>query len=247
VLFARPLAIKFMLMINSIEAHNLVKTGDWIYGSDAIKFIESISLLIPNESEVSKDVKVIGKIGRDWKIIAEIQNDMHSLLQERFEMKIIHPEDRTPFLMGIRIQEYCVYKVGDALRNGTVKFLGLVAAGYALTLVTGPIGWIAPTLATYEFFKTIITAFEKIEDPDEKQIFETIYKLERTPVIVDHDAYKRKDHTKAYGYGHKWPTFDEIKNELGDQLSDKEIKKSLVSLKKRGILGKNNGRWKINI
>jgi len=223
-----------------MQAYALVNSEEWVFNTDIPSALSSFTEIIPLQSKVMLELDLIKELSSNYKI----ENETHRALAGVFQTNYI-TQPREDYLLAFRLRQFCVYKLGKASKDGLLKFLGIVAAGYALTPITGPLAWIAPGIAGWEFIKSIVLAYERIEDPDEKMVFETIYILERRPIIVDYRAYEKEDFLNAYG--HAWPNIDDLNNELNGKLTEKELKKALVSLKARGIISNKQNRWQIKL
>ena len=231
-------------MISQQEAAKLVKTGQWIYDTSVPSPLDVLTELIPEESSVWEDLKLIDHLN-SASLVNENKNLALGALGSSVESMYITQTQDDYNVLALRVKQYRVFKVATAAKDGLPRFLALVVAGMLFTPLTGPIGWVTPAVAAIDFVNAMAGAYEKIGDPDDMLVFELIYKLQRRPVIIDYDAYTNNQYNLAYG--HRWPTEEELSSEVNGQLTAKELEKALSSLSGRSIVKKRQGRWTITL
>jgi hypothetical protein len=91
--------------------------------------------------------------------------------------------------------------------------------------------------------KRLLQCWEVLEDPDERLVFEAIFRLQgkRSGEIL-----KIKELSQYSQAPTLWESdVQGICLEVGSSLMEREVRKTLGSLKERGIIAERDGRWSI--
>lgn len=137
-----------------------------------------------------------------------------------------------------------VWKVGATAKD---TIASLVTLGVAITSFPhSPIASATEGFAaTFELVRKLFKLREKIEDPDELLVFETLYRMSNRFDVANYVAYEQEDWDRAFDYLPP-PTLDEIVKELEGQLDAKSVHQALLRLEARDIVGRTDeDRWRI--
>jgi hypothetical protein len=234
--------------ISEKEARELLKQDD--YCSD----VQIVRLLGVRALEVAADapVPLIGNGRDDAPSVKDgpVQyNVALAVLRERcpsFDISY-STQERSGVLSGssplyLRVRPKTVFHLGKALRTLLIGGLGLFLAwGTSASLSTLFALWFG--LSLVEVAHMFIACYERIEEPKEQLVFETVWKLQNQYCIVNYSALEVGDFDR--GYGHFTPTTETLCHELANRIDSKQIETVLYSLKRRDILDERQGRWSV--
>ena len=207
------------------EAARLYATGNWI--SD-IQVIDRIH-------QQSKNVV-------DARALQEFFHASREILPEIVESKYIK-QTFDSCQVELRIKAGIIFKVKSTALDLGINGLGLILAIFSTT--TWPFFfpvWLG--LSVIVLVKSLYKGWESIRDPDERLIFEAIFRYQGRACVVNYDALENKNYNEAYGFVS--PTVQNILLEIGHELTERETNKALASLGSRGIVEKRDGRWAIS-
>jgi hypothetical protein len=227
--------------VSEREAEELVASGEWSRQSIIRKRLDALAWQKLNEAAGILDVENRTYTMHDFLVGLD---EADNLLRERFELRKIRPRQNRDNFEGLQILvgTDAVFKVVPAMHEGLFKILGIIVALLAFTNIRPCLGVITVGLGVREFVKVIVSAWERLEDPTEKQVFEAVFTLHGKLTIVNFDALQREDFVAAYG--HLWPLEHEIV-EYCASLPSEETRKTLKQLRKRKVLRTKDGRWSI--
>lgn len=162
---------------------------------------------------------------------------------EAVEANRIMPQFDPGYNLELRIKAGVVFKLKSAALDLGINSLGLILAIFSTTAwpLYFPV-WLGLSLTV--LIRTLYRNLESIRDPDEKVVFEAIFRCQGRFCIVNYVALKDKNYDEAYGF--VLPTVSDLSAEIKGQISEKEIGKALASLESRGIVKERNSRWSIS-
>lgn len=234
-------AKKVTPLISEDEAARLYQTGDWITDLAICDRVdqESKDILVrfPNwpSSSQTPDVKARVKFFQECPaILSESESIEAKYITQRF--------DHTPG-MELRIKPGTVFKVKSAALDLGINGMGLILAIFSTT--TWPLYfpvWLCLSLTV--LIRTLYKHWESIRDPDERLVFEGIFRYQGRACVINHDALQNRKYDEAYGF--IAPTAHDLSTEIGGQITYHAIIKALASLESRGIVKERYGRWSIS-
>ena len=186
-------------------------------------------------------------IQREWRLSDAYREASHDsyravcgLLEDCFEHCAIYEPVRQQELMTseLRIKPNTVFKVGSSLSE-IVEGLGLIYAVFTIT----PLAFLAKAALGKQLLdvaKRLFECWEVLDDPDERVVFEAVFRLQGKR---SGDILRLRDYSQA-------PALLEsdvagICVEVGSSLTEREVVKTLASLRHRGIVSERDGRWRI--
>jgi hypothetical protein len=163
-----------------------------------------------------------------------------------FDSKSVESPLRDPITSEIRVWEGFVIKIGPALRSVVPKTLGLIVG----TIFATPFYFLNVALFGYgvgDLITTLWNAFENIDDPDERAVFERLHVLSCQMARDNFEALKNKSsHQHAYEFYS--PSTEQICEVCRlDRIDDEHTRAALERLKKREIVAESNGAWRVRI
>jgi len=228
-------------IISEGEAARLCQSGEWITDLHVCDRIqqksEDILAAFPDWPS-SNQTPTVDPLTELFQLCPIILSD-----SEAVEAKHIAQRFDVTSRMEIRVKPGVVFKVKSAVLDLGINGLALILAIFSTT--TWPLYfpvWLGLSLTV--LIRTLYKNLESIRDPDEKVVFEAIFRCQGRFCIVNYLALQNKEYDEAYGFVS--PTVDDISAEIKGQLSHREITKALASLELRGIVKDRNGRWSIS-
>ncbi len=225
-------------LISEESAARLCATGEWISDKDVLTRVH----------EKSKQIQAAftewptSSVRPDVAVLQEFFQNASKLLQERVETHIVHQRFDPLAPAELRVKPGAVFKVKSAALDAGINALALILAVVATT--PWPIlfsVWVG--LSVLNLFKLLFSNYENLVDPDERLVFEAIFRCQGRLCVISYEALRNKNYDEAYGTVN--PNIAAIEKEIGDTLTNREIMKALASLKSRGVLSERNGRWSI--
>lgn len=224
--------------VSLLRAAELCETGEWLTDTLAMGQISDSAATLRTELAIDDDTQ------REWllnevytKVFEESNNAVNKLLLERFEYFIIKdPDERPSAMLEFRLRPNTVLKVGQAV---PALFRGL-ALIYAVFTIT-PLPFVLKLnlgIQIFEIGQRLLQCWESIEDPDERLVFEAVFRLQgkRSGEIL-----KLRDYPQT-----PWLLESDLEGialEVG--LEQRDVVKTLSGLQRRGILAQKDGRWSI--
>lgn len=177
------------------------------------------------------------------KFRTQYRADLNGLLGLEFETEPIrHPPNPNPHHMALRIDAFAIYKIGKtlptALRDALAIVLAFIATSpYPFLLVA----WGA--MSFIELVRLFRSGYEKLEDENERLVFEAVHTLSAETAVTNYDALEDGNFHSAIEV--VAPTKDRIIEVLQPKLSREDIEKTLQALKQRDVFAETAGRWRI--
>lgn len=230
-------------IITEEEAIKLCSGGEWITD---LKIKDMVADKAKELQQQFQEWKQPDMPGPNISHIVNAFDSVNSVLDELFEHKVIAFTGLLSPFAELRVRANAVYKVIPTLMNTAVHGISLVIAVLAVTtfsnlfLIWAGVGVNVVTIV-YKLYK----GWEILSDPDERLVFEEIFKLQGKLVTVNYDAVKNKDFDAAYGTVS--PPTDDIAAAIGNRLSRRELEKTLAALKNRDVVHQRRGRWSIKL
>lgn len=233
-------------VISREEAARLVQSGEWVSDLTLRDEIWSGSRAIQESwgDWGEQGGKIMVRAMRNGVDPAKIFGATRELVDDayakKFERKFLEPPpvDNT---LAVRIWEHAVYKVQptaqNAIRDGLRFVMAISATPYSLLMLS----WVGVEAANLA--KIMWDGFERIEDPNERQVLEAIHRLSAKATVVNYDAVENADFNRAYGF--IAPDVKQLVAELEGKLEEPTIVKALEAMKQRAILQERQGRWMI--
>lgn len=227
-------------LISEDRATKLCLTGEWISDNDILDRIHEKSKQIQGEfsewptSPVQPDDKV--------KVLKEFFQNATKLLEQSVETQIVHQQIDIGAPAEIRVKPGAVFKVKSSALAVGVNALALILAIFSTT--AWPLlfsVWVG--LSVINLVKILFNGYESLSDPDEKLVFEAIFRCQGRLCVINFEALRKKSYDEAFGTVN--PSVAEIEKEIGGALTNRQIVKTLASLKSRGVLAERNGVWAI--
>jgi hypothetical protein len=178
------------------------------------------------------------------KINSRVLIDAFAVIREIASQKLqsaIIASERFTSATELRIAPCIAYKVVptivEALTEGLTIILVLLSASDYTNLTR-----LRSLAGMAKIVKILYDGWEKIQDPDERLVFEEIHRLSTKAVLLNHDAYAMRDFQKAYGY--RAPTTPDLAAALGTRISTSCLEKTLLALEKGKIIRRSKkGGW----
>jgi hypothetical protein len=202
----------------------------------AVQFLEwqreSQSESLPAEKKVSQ---------REYSDADETALEALRELTESYQI-LTRPETHDRDLMAFKVGAHAVFHLEEAVRTVLVDGLALwMAFAYGSSLPYWIIGCLGVRLSYV--CKKVLSCYERLENPAEKQVFETVYRLQNEYSVVHsrHLATLKLDE----GYELVSPTQEAISRELEGKMDKGRVESTLYALKQRDILDERGGLWSI--
>jgi hypothetical protein len=167
-----------------------------------------------------------------------------ALLEEKTEVfQVTYPARTVLSDMGqcLRVGPGRVVHVQEAV-SVAIKVLGVFLAYAGQTpLLLLLLVWSG--LSVVDIAKNFQKLYEQLEDPHERLVFETVYRLQNQLSVVNYQALQSRNYSTAFGK--IAPTTEDICLALKRKISSDNVRAILRHLETRGILTKRLHRWSI--
>ena len=232
---------KVSSIISEEEATQLCQSGEWITDKQVRDRIEQkskdILAAFPNwpSSNQTPDARLLTEF---FQLCPIVLSDSEAVAAQHIAQRF----DITS-RMEIRIRPGVIFKAKSAALDLGINGLALILAIFSTT-TWAPYFSVWLSLSFAVLIRTLYKNLESIRDPDEKAVFEAIFRSQARCCIVNYAALLNKQYDEAYGL--VCPSVDDLSTEIKGQLSHRKITKALASLKLRGIVKDRNKRWSIS-
>lgn len=227
-------------LISIMEAARRSETGEWITD---LKVSNKVAAQANKIREQLTDWTDTPHDKIDFQMLEDIYQIVPDCLTSQLEHAFIHHPPGNLYATELRVTSNVVYKIKPTVLNATIHFLSLMLA--LSTVSPFPLlftAWFA--LSSIQLAQTIWKGWESIGDPEEKLVFETVYKLQNRLCVTNYDALDQKDFASAFDCVS--PSFQELALDLIPKLKENEIESALASLEKRNIIVCKNSRYSIS-
>lgn len=178
-------------------------------------------------------LKVSDELDTGHKLIREYADEYYA---------ISYPPEPPSSAVYVRIYPNAVLHLGKGVRTAVLEALELLLA-YMGAPALPHLFFMWFSFRLYELGKKLVACYERLEDEDEKAVFETIYRLQNQQCVADYDALRSRKFDDAYAS--MSPRIEDIVSEVAPKRSKKHIADVLTRLAKRGILEVRDGRWSV--
>lgn len=250
-------------LLSTRRAKELVSSGDWVYESDFIRFLDD---LIDKGYKVNLSDGFLLKKLENEKIEPSIPpHEIFNLLYRQIEGMVESQEYLQPpespdgvHVLHGRIGYGRILKINPTLNKIAWEGLGIIAAALSIARLD-VLFFISVAKNFKDIFQAVVSSWEIIDDAKERFVFELVFMLQSKLSVVNYDALAKKDYGNAYGY--LAPSLEEIANSittyehpeqlppLWRELSHEQLKDNLLKvlqeLKRREILKEKNMQWSI--
>ncbi|MDP3416137.1 MAG: hypothetical protein Q8S40_09170 [Falsiroseomonas sp.] len=171
----------------------------------------------------------------------DLRHATDALLSERVESRLLEPPVYGP-MAQLRVDAHVVYKVSATAEAGLREALALVLAllttsGYPRLLAA----WAGLSLVA--LVRTLVNGLERISDPAERLVVETVHEASAELCVRNHDALATQDFEQAYG--RVAPSEARLVALLEGRLEPAECRRTLAELARRGVLVERQDGWRI--
>jgi hypothetical protein len=145
--------------------------------------------------------------------------------------------------LEFRIGAGRVFHLREALRVILIDGLGLFFA-FATTSGFGALLYAWCFISSADLINRFMKCFEKLDDPQERLVFETVYELQNQRASRADDS--GADAPADEQYARLSPDANEIQALIADEMELSEVRDVLRGLAARDIVTERDGRWSVN-
>lgn len=236
--------------VTAIEAEELISTGEWFDDDDGVEqFFKPSYRKIPQNQwdEITKIFGCLDESGLKGELfrnqIFSIRNLIRGSFSKHFEYcQIIQdPIDYKKIRPEIRVKKGKVFRIQKASQDIAAGVTSIAAAvfspAYTLMIIAGGGAQI------YDAISKVIDNYVSLDDPIQRDAFESIWRLSGRAKVIDYDALAQKQYSAAYA--NDFPTMDEVLNDLHGKHAEDMIVTAINYLIKEKIISKKNDELRV--